>query len=83
MYEIEKPDLYREMIEMKEHFDLSNFDPSNTYYQPDFGVNKAVVGKRKVEASGNPISEFVGLRPKMYSFEIVCRKAKSTMETVG
>ena len=37
----------------------------------------------KDEASGNPISEFVGLRPKMYSFEMVCKKPDGTLETVG
>ena len=83
MYEIETPDLYRDMIDMKQHFDLSNFDPSNPYYQPDFGANTDVVVKKKDEASGNPISEFVGLRPKMYSFEMVCKKPDGTLETVG
>ena len=75
MYKIETPDLYRDMIAMKQHFDLSNFDRANPYYQPDFGANKAVVGKMKDEASGKPISEFGGLRPKMYSFEMVFQEA--------
>ena len=67
MYEIETPDLHRQMIDMKDHFDLSNFDPFNPYYQPDFCVNKAEVGKMKDYASGNPISEFIRFRLKMYS----------------
>ena len=83
MYEIETQDLYKDMIERKELFDLSNIDTTNPYYQPDFGGNKAVVGKMKDEVSGKPISEFVGLRTKMSSVEMVCRKADGTMETVG
>ena len=34
VYEFETPDLYKDMIDMKEHFDFSSFDPSNPYYQP-------------------------------------------------
>ena len=83
MYEIETPDLYRDMSDMKQHFDLSNFDTANSYYQQDFLATKAVVGKIKDEASANPIKEFGGLRPKMYLFEMVCKKADGTMETVG
>ena len=64
MYEIETPDLYKDMIARKEHFDLSNIDTTNHYYQPYFGANKAVVWKIKEEESGNPISEIVGLRPE-------------------
>ena len=83
MYEIEAPDLYRERIDMKQHFDLSNLDRAKPYYQPDLVANKAVVGKMKDEASGNPISELVGLRLKIYSFEMVCKKPDRTLETVG
>ena len=83
MYEMETPDLYRAIIDMKQHFDLSNINPSKPYYQHYFGANKAVLGKMKCEARGNPISDFVGLRPKMYSFEMVCKKPDGTLETVG
>ena len=33
-----------------------------------FGENKKVIGKMKDEAAGIPITEFVGLRSKMYSY---------------
>ena len=36
MYEIETPDLYKDMIDMTQHFDLSHFDATNRYYQADF-----------------------------------------------
>ena len=83
MYEIERPDVYKDIIDIKQHFDLSNFDPANPYYQPDFGANNAVVGMKKDEASGNPISVFVVLRPKIYSFEMVCKKPDATLDPVG
>ena len=34
-----------------------------------FKNNKKVIGKFKDEAAGNPITEFVGLKSKMYSYE--------------
>ena len=69
MYHVETADIYKDTVESKELYDMSNFKPSNTYYQPDFAANKAVVGKMKDETEGDPIVEFVGLRPKMYCFE--------------
>ena len=64
MYHIETADVYKDMVEMKDHFDLSNYEPTKPYYEPRFAANKAVVGKMKDEVAGNPIAEFVGLRPK-------------------
>ena len=52
MYDIETPDVYMDMVEMKDHFDLSHFEPTNPYYEPGFAANKAVVGKMKDEVAG-------------------------------
>ena len=45
-----------------------------------------VIGKFKDEANGIPLSEFIGLRPKMYSIETSdltnIRKAKGVVGTV-
>ena len=60
MYHIETPDVYKDMVEMKDHFDLSNYEPTNPYYEQGFAAHKAVVGKMKDEVAGNPIVEFVG-----------------------
>ena len=60
-------DFYQDMIDHKDYFDLSNYPPTHPYYEPALGRNKAVLGKMKDEAGGHAISEFVGLRPKMYS----------------
>ena len=69
IYEVETPDFYRCMAQGRfDHYDMSNFDPSGPIYLPDMMDNKAVVGMMKDECAGQPIIEFVGLRPKMYSF---------------
>ena len=86
LFEIETPDLYKDMIKMKCHFDISKFDTTNPDYQPDLGANKAVVGKMKAESSGNAISELVGLRPNMYSFEWCAERLKVQwrgLESIG
>ena len=80
MYHLETPDVYKDMVEMKEYFDMSNFEPTNPYYQPGFAPNKAVVGKMTDQVAGNPIAELVGLRPKMYSFEAVKTNPDGTTE---
>eukprot|EP01047_Picozoa_sp_COSAG01_P131129 COSAG01_NODE_60816_length_292_cov_1.766839_1_plen_59_part_10 len=54
------------MRDSKELYDMSNFDPSNEFYDD---TNKKVLGKFKDECDGKPPSEFVGLRPKMYSLK--------------
>ena len=60
---------------------MSNFDTANKYYKPEFQRNKAEVGLMKDEAAGNAITEFVGLRPKMYSYQTVKVKPDGTTET--
>ena len=62
MNEIETGKLY-EMIDIMECIDFSNADTTIPYY--GFGANKSVVGKRKDERIGNPITEFLGMRPKI------------------
>ena len=64
VYEIETEDFYQDMKEMKEHFDLSEFDKDSFMYD---GTNKKVIGKYKDEYSTTYIKEFVGVRPKCYA----------------
>ena len=45
-------------------FDFSNYPVNSKYYDPK---NNAVLGKMKNEFKGKIISEFVGLKSKMYS----------------
>ena len=46
-------------------FDFGNYSPKSKYYDDS---NKLVVGKMKDKTAGVAIKEFVGLKPKMYSF---------------
>ena len=53
------------MYEMKEHFDMSEYGKNNPIYDV---TNKKVIGKFKDETGDKVITEFVGVRPKCYSF---------------
>ena len=46
-------------------FDFSNYSIKSKYYDDS---NKLVIGKMKDETGGVAIEEFVGLKPKLYSF---------------
>ena len=64
-YEIEANDVYKDFWKDKDRFDNSDYPKSSPYFDM---VNKKVIGKFKDEAAGIPITEFVGLRSKMYSY---------------
>ena len=80
LYEIERQDLYNYMSEMKGYMDLFTFGPTNTYYQPEFGANIALVPKMKHEATGTLLFDFGGLLPTVDSFKMVCRKDYGTLD---
>ena len=65
MYEIEIEDVYKDLFVDKDKFDNSDYPEDSPFY---FGDNKKVIGKFKDEAAGVPITEFVGLKSKMYSY---------------
>lgn len=64
-------------------FDTSNFPSSHECYSL---VSKRVLGKFKDECKGIPIQEFIGLRPKLYSFKTntseIKKKAKGVKKNV-
>ncbi len=62
-YHIECEDFYKDIESNKNHYDLSDYPKSHFLYDD---TNKKVIGKFKDETNGIPISEFVGLRSKMY-----------------
>ena len=64
-YEIEAKDVYKDFYNDKEKFDNSDYPEYSPYFYKE---NKKVIGKFKDEAAGIPITEFVGLRSKMYSY---------------
>ena len=64
-YEIEAEDVYQDFWKHKDMFDNSDYSSNHQYFD---ATNKKVIGKFKDEAAGVPITEFVGLRSKMYSY---------------
>ena len=64
-YEIEAEDVYKDFWNDKDMFDNSDYPESSPYY---CNVNKKIIGKFKDEACGIPITEFIGLKSKMYSY---------------
>ena len=64
-YEIETSDVYQDFWNDKDKFDNSDYPEDSQYFDK---TNKKVIGKFKDEAAGIPITEFVGLRSKMYSY---------------
>ena len=64
-YEIKTQDAYDDCYKDKHLFDFSDYNKDNEYYDD---TNKKVIGKFKDETAGIPITEFVGLRSKLYSY---------------
>ena len=64
--EVVRHDLYAGMGGIKNEFDFSEY-PKNHFLQPC--DNMKVVGKFKDECKGQLMLRFVGLRPKLYSFD--------------
>ena len=64
-YEIEAENVSRDFWNDKDMFDNSDY-PENSPYCCN--VNKKVIGKFKDEACGVPVTEFLGLKSKMYSY---------------
>ena len=82
MYEIHAVDPYKDFYQDKDLFDNSDYSTESPYY---FGFNKRVIGKMKDECAGLPITEFIGLRSKMYSYiteSASARKAKGIKKLV-
>ena len=82
-YEIETKDAYADFWKNKDKFDNSDYNKESPFYNDS---NKKVIGKFKDESAGIPITEFVGLRSKMYSYvkdnERTARTAKGIKKQV-
>ena len=57
--------MYKDFFNDKDKFDFSEYNKSSRFFDE---TNKKVIGKFKDEACGVPITEFIGLRSKMYSY---------------
>jgi hypothetical protein len=68
MYELKTDDVYEDFKRIgdeKDCWDNSDYPKDSPYHSTH---NKKVIGKFKDEAEGVPVTEFVGLRSKMYSY---------------
>ena len=65
---VEHNDIYTEMAMFKEEFDFSEYPRDHPLFDE---TNRKVVGKFKDELHGACMTKFVGLRPKLYSFEYI------------
>ena len=63
VYEIKTEDVYEDFYEDKNLFDFSDYPFDSKFFDP---ANKKIIGKIKDEFKGKIISEFVGLKSKMY-----------------
>ena len=64
VYKIKTKDVYEDFYLDKYLFDFSDYPLHLKFFDP---VNKKVIGKMKDELKGKVISDFVGLKSKMYS----------------
>ena len=77
VYHIKTEDVYEDFFVDRHLFDNSDYPESSKFY---FADNKNVIGKFKDEASGDPITEFVGLKSKMYSYKTDCSNGTENKE---
>lgn len=69
-YEIFTDDFYKDINVpyMKQYFDMSDYPKTHSNFSD---VNKKVLGCFKDECCGIPIVEYVGLRPKLYTYRTI------------
>ena len=65
MYEFTTENVYEDFSSDQLMFGFSNYSTKSKYYD---NSNKLNIGKMKDETGGDAIEEYVGLKPKMYSF---------------
>ena len=78
-YEIEAEDVYKDFWNDKDTFDNSDYPESSQYY---CNANKKIIGKFKDEACGIPITEFIGLKSKTYSYVKDNEKGERTAKSI-
>ena len=83
VYEIKTEDVYEDFFKDKDFLDFSDYPQDSSFFDP---ANKQVIGKMKDGCKEKIISEFIGLKSKMYSLIAVdseeVRKAKGVNKNV-
>ena len=62
---VQTEDIYQDMAQNLDDYDTSNYPADHPLFST---ANKKVIGKFKDELGGKVMAEFVGIRPKMYSY---------------
>ena len=78
-YKVGAEDVYKDFWNDKDTFDNYDYLESSPY---NCNVNKKVIGKFKDEACGIRITEFIGLKSKMYSYVKDNEKGGKTAEGI-
>ena len=78
VYEIKGEDVYEKYFQDKELLDFSNISVNSKYFDL---TNRSVIGKMKDEFKEKIISEFVGLKIKMYS--LICLDDEEVSKSNG
>ncbi len=76
---VKTDDIYDDFNQLNNHMDFSDYNKEHKCYD---NSNKKVLGKFKDEVNGKIITEFIGLKPKMYAFKIQESKDKMTAKGV-
>ena len=78
---VQTDDLYKDMLESAAIYDTSNYQPNHPLFS---NTNKKIIGKFKDELGGQLLTEFIGIRPKMYSYvgEESGKRAKGVKKSV-
>ena len=79
-YEIKSKKIYEEFYKWKGLFDFSNYSKDSKFFNE---TNKKVIDKMKDEFGGVIITEFVGLKSKMYSIKKIDGKEHNTAKGVS
>ena len=65
---VETDDIYKDMLEDRNLYDFSEYPKNHSNYDIK---DKKVLGKFKDELNSKIITEFIGLKPKMYSSDYI------------
>ena len=74
VYDIKTDDFYEDIAnDVEARFDTSGYSKTD-FRQIPIGVNKKVMGLMKDELGGKIMTEFVALKPKLYSYKQLGRQ---------
>ena len=78
---VQTDDLYKDMAQNLDDYDTSNYQSDHPLFST---ANKKIIGKFKDELGGKVMTEFIGIRPKMYSYvgEESGKRAKGVKKSV-